>query len=317
MKHITDRHIEQDCPTAVTLGNFDGLHLGHRALIKLTKEFAQDEGLKSVVFTFAPHPMLVFKKKEDFALIMAPSEKKYQMEQMGVDTYIEYPFDAEFAAMAPEDFAINLIFEKLRCRVLIVGENYHFGKGAAGDYEMLQRLGEERGIKVIAVPQVLFEEERVSSSRIRRCLIEKNLDEANRMLTVPYFILGTVKEGKKLGRTIGFPTVNIEAHPLKLFPPNGVYATKTLYKGKYYYGVTNIGKNPTVNGTEKIVETYLLDFNETVYGETLQTFFYTFLRSEQKFPSVEELQKQIARNAEQARAYFASEAYEEWKSEQE
>ena len=167
MEHITDRHIEQDCPTAVTLGNFDGLHLGHRALINLTKEFAQDEGLKSVVFTFAPHPMLVFKKKEDFALIMAPSEKKYQMEQMGVDTYIEYPFDAEFAAMAPEDFAIDLIFNKLQCRVLIVGENYHFGKGAAGDYEMLQRLGEERGIKVIAVPQVLFEEERVSSSRIR------------------------------------------------------------------------------------------------------------------------------------------------------
>ncbi len=317
MEHITDRHIEQDRPTAVTLGNFDGLHLGHRALIKLTKEFAEDEGLKSVVFTFAPHPMLVFKKKEDFALIMSPSEKKYQMEQLGVDAYIEYPFDAEFAAMAPEDFAIDLIFDKLQCRVLIVGENYHFGKGAAGDYEMLQRLGEERGIKVIAVPQVLFEEERVSSSRIRNCLIEKNLAEANRMLTVPYYILGTVKEGKKLGRTIGFPTVNIEAHPLKLFPPNGVYATKTLYKGKYYYGVTNIGKNPTVNGTEKIVETYLLDFNETIYGETLQTFFYEFLRSEQKFPSVEELQKQIAMNAEQARAYFASEAYEEWKSEQE
>ena len=317
MEHITDRHIEQDCPTAVTLGNFDGLHLGHRALIKLTKEFAAEEGLKSVVFTFAPHPMLVFKKKEDFALIMSPEEKKYQMEQLGVDTYIEYPFDAEFAAMAPEDFAIDLIFEKLQCRVLIVGENYHFGKGAAGDYEMLQRLGEDRGIKVIAVPQVLFEEERVSSSRIRNCLIEKNLEEANRMLTVPYYILGTVREGKKLGRTIGFPTVNIQAHPLKLFPPNGVYATKTLYKGKYYYGVTNIGKNPTVNGTEKIVETYLLDFNETIYGETLQTFFYTFLRSEQKFPSVEELQKQIAMNAEQARAYFASEAYLEWKSEQE
>ncbi len=138
------------------------------------------------------------------------------------------------------------------------------------------------------------------------------------MLTEPYFILGTVSEGKKLGRTIGLPTVNIIAHPLKLFPPNGVYATKTLYKGKFYYGVTNIGINPTVNGTQKIVETYLLDFNEDVYGETLQTFFYKFLRSERKFPSVEELRQQIQTNAQQAKEYFASQEYlENWKSTQE
>lgn len=317
MEHITDTRIEQSEPTAVTLGNFDGLHQGHRSLINLTKQFAEEEGLKSVVFTFSPHPMFVFQRKEDFALIVDPSEKKFQMEQMGIDIYIEYPFDMDFAAMDPEDFAVKLIFEKLKCQVLVVGEDYRFGKGAAGNYEMLKRLGAERGIKVIGVPKVLHGDERVSSSRIRRCLLEKNLEEANQMLTVPYFILGTVKEGKKLGRTIGFPTVNIEAHPLKLFPPNGVYATKTLYKGKYYYGVTNIGKNPTVNGTVKIVETYLLDFNEMIYGEQLQTFFYKFLRSEQKFPSVEELQRQIAINAEQARAYFHSAEYAHWRSEQE
>ncbi|KXL52543.1 riboflavin biosynthesis protein RibF [Anaerotignum neopropionicum] len=318
MEHIAGTHIEQNQPTAVTLGNFDGLHLGHRALIQLTKQFAQDEGLKSVVFTFSPHPMLVFGKKENFALIMAPSEKKFTMERMGVDAYIEYPFDQEFAAMSAEDFAIKLIFEKLQCRVLIVGENYHFGANRSGDYAMLQRLGEERGVKVIAVPSVLFEGERVSSSRIRKCLIQKDLEDANCMLTEPYFILGTVSEGKKLGRTIGFPTVNIIAHPLKLFPPNGVYATKTLYHGRFYYGVTNIGINPTVNGTQKIVETYLLDFNQDVYGETLQTFFYKFLRCERKFPGVEELRQQIQINAEQAKEYFASQDYlENWKSAQE
>lgn len=315
MEHIIDSHIEQKYPTAVTIGNFDGLHLGHRALIKLTKQFAQEEGLRSVVFTFSPHPMLVFKKKEDFALIMDPGEKKFIMGEMGIDTYIEYPFNEEFAAMSAEDFAIKLIFKKLNCRVLIVGENYHFGSNRSGNYEMLQRMGEERGVKVIAVPSVMFEDERVSSSRIRKCLIGKDLEAANRMLTEPYFILGTVEQGKKLGRTIGFPTVNIIAHPLKLFPPNGVYATKTLYQGKYYYGVTNIGINPTVNGTQKIVETFLLDFNENVYGKELQTFFYTFLRSEQKFPSVEELRQQIQRNAEQAADYFQSEEYaSHWKS---
>lgn len=317
MEHITDTRIEQERPTAVTLGNFDGLHLGHRSLIQLTKQFAEEQGLKSVVFSFYPHPMLVFRKKEDFALIMDPSEKKFQMEQMGIDTYIEYPFDEAFAEMSPEAFAEDLIFGKLQCRVLVVGENYRFGKNAAGNYELLQQMGAERGVMVVAVPAVLYEEERVSSSRIRRCLLEKDLEDANRMLTVPYFILGTVEQGKKLGRTIGFPTVNIVAHPLKLFPPNGVYATKTLYKGKYYYGVTNIGKNPTVNGTKKIVETYLFDFDQTIYGETLQIFFYKFLRSEQKFPDVAELQRQIARNAEQTRAYFASAEYLPWKSETE
>ncbi|MFV0314424.1 MAG: bifunctional riboflavin kinase/FAD synthetase [Anaerotignum sp.] len=318
MEHITDTHIDQKQPTAVTLGNFDGLHLGHRALIKLTKQFAQEEGLKSVVFTFSPHPMLVFQKKEDFALIMTPDEKKFTMEQMGIDTYIEYPFDQEFAAMSPEEFAVKLIFEKLQCRVLIVGENYHFGSNRSGSYELLQKLGEERGVKVIAVPSVLFEEERVSSSRIRKALVQKDFEDANRMLTEPYFILGEVTEGKKLGRTIGFPTINMTAQPLKLFPPNGVYATKTLYNGKCYYGVTNIGINPTVNGSDKIVETFLLDFDKDVYGDTLQVFFYKFLRSERKFPSIEELREQIQLNAKQAREYFQSEQYlNKWKNAQE
>ena len=155
MEHITDTRIEQSEPTAVTLGNFDGLHQGHRSLINLTKQFAEEEGLKSVVFTFSPHPMFVFQRKEDFALIVDPSEKKFQMEQMGIDIYIEYPFDMNFAAMDPEDFAVKLIFEKLKCQVLVVGEDYRFGKGAAGNYEMLKRLGAERGIKVIGVPKVL------------------------------------------------------------------------------------------------------------------------------------------------------------------
>ena len=318
MEHITDVHIEQECPTAVTLGNFDGLHMGHRALVRLTKQFAQEEGLRSVVFTFSPHPMLVFRKKEDFALIMAPSEKKFTMEQIGIDVYVEYPFDEDFAGMPAEDFAMKVIFEKLKCRVLIVGENYHFGANRSGNYEMLQRLGQERGVKVIAVPSVLYENERVSSSRIRQCLIEKDLDDANAMLVEPYFILGDVSEGKKLGRTIGFPTVNILAHPLKLFPPNGVYATKTLYQGTYYYGVTNIGINPTVNGDVKIVETYLMDFDKMIYGECVQTFFYKFLRSEKKFPSVEALREQIEINAQQSREYFISEEHKEtWKVEEE
>jgi len=312
MEHITDFHIEQNVPTSVTLGNFDGLHLGHRALINLTKQFAEEEGLKSIVFTFLPHPRFFFGKDGNFALVMAPSEKKFAMEQMGVDAYIEYPFTKEFAAMSPTDFANDLIFDQLKCKVLIVGENYHFGYKQGGNYEMLRQIGEKRGVKVIAVPAVFYEGERVSSSRIRQCLVDKNLEEANRMLVTPYFILGEVAQGKKLGRTIGFPTTNIDAHPMKLFPPNGVYATLTLYDGKFYYGMTNIGKNPTVNGTHKIVETHIFDFSQKIYGETLQTYCFHWIRSEVKFSNVEALQQQLAKDKESSKGYFASEDFKYW-----
>lgn len=313
MEHITDTNIEQTSPTAVTLGNFDGLHLGHRALIHLTKAFAVEENLKSVVFTFSPHPKFVFRTRDDFALVMAPSEKEFTMGNMGIDAYIEYPFTKEFSDMDPERFVVDILFEKLNCKVLVVGENNKFGRMQAGDSKLLKKLGEERGVKVVTVPSVLYKDDRVSSSRIRQTLVDKNLEDANRMLTEPYFILGQVAKGKKLGRTIGFPTVNIEAHPLKLFPPNGVYATKTLHNGKAYFGVTNIGKNPTVDGTFKVVETYLFDFHETIYGDMIQTFFYHFIRSERKFPSVEALRQQMERDANTARNYFRSQDYDFWR----
>ncbi|OUQ55864.1 riboflavin biosynthesis protein RibF [Tyzzerella sp. An114] len=313
MEHITDTNIEQSQPTAVTIGNFDGLHMGHRALISLTKDFAKEENLKSVVFTFNPHPMFLLKNRVHSALVMAPEEKKYIIESLGVDTYIEYPFSLEFASMEPEKFANELIFDKLNCKVLIVGENYKFGRKQSGNYQLLKELGEKRGVKVIYVPSVLYENERVSSTRIRNCLIEKDIELANTLLTVPYFIIGQVAQGKKLGRTIGFPTINIVADPVKLFPPNGVYATKTIYDGKVYSGVTNIGINPTVNGTFKVIETYLFDFHKMVYGETIKTHFFKWIRSEQKFPSVEDLRQQMERDAKKAKEYFDSEEFDKWR----
>ena len=315
MEHITDTRIEQSQPTAVTLGNFDGLHLGHRSLINLTKQFAEEQGLKSVVFTFSPHPMLVFKKKDDFALIMAPDEKKFQMEQMGVDTYIEYPFDAEFAAMSPEDFAIKLIFEKLNCQVLVVGEDYHFGKGAAGNYEMLKELGAERGIMVIGVPKVLHDEERVSSSRIRKCLIEHDLEDANQMLTVPYFILGTVKEGKKLGRTIGFPTANIAINDVrKLLPKHGVYAVRaklndddTIYNGMLY-----IGERPTIvtGSIAKSIEVHLFHFSGDIYHRKIRVEFLQYVRDEARFDSMDSLARQLEMDRDDLLLWFKEQKFD-------
>ena len=155
MEHITNGKIEQNCPTAVTLGNFDGVHMGHRKLIETAKEYAEKENLKSVVFTFKPHPMFIFGNRENNALIMSPDEKKIAVEKMGVDTYIEYPFDREFASMSPEDFAIKIVFEKLKCKVLVVGYDYRFGKMNKGDYKLLESLGKQYGVRTVFIPNVI------------------------------------------------------------------------------------------------------------------------------------------------------------------
>ncbi len=313
MEHITDCKIEQDRPTAVTIGNFDGVHMGHRKLIETTKEYAGRENLKSIVLTFKPHPMFIFGNRENNALIMSPEEKEIAIGKMEVDTYIEYPFDREFASMSPEDFAVDIVFNKLKCKVLVVGYDYRFGCMNKGDYKLLERLGKEHGVKTVFIPNVIYDGERVSSTRIRECLVNKDVESANRLLTEPYYIYGHVAEGKRLGRQLGFPTVNIFAHEDKLFPPNGVYATVTVYDGKLYYGMTNVGYNPTVNGKRKTVETNLFGFDKVIYGETILTFFFKWLRDEHKFPSVEALRDQLAVDTVSASKYFESDEYKYWK----
>ena len=312
MEHIKGYDIEQIEGTSVTLGNFDGIHLGHRKLISTAKEYALKHALKSVVFTFSPHPMFLLKNKPHSALIMSPEEKKYSIEKSGIDLYIEYPFSLEFASMEPEKFAKEIIFDKLKCKVLVVGENYKFGAKQKGDSNLLKKLGKENGVEVIIVPAVLFENERVSSTRIRNCLINKDIEKANLLLGSPYFILGEVVEGKRLGRKLGFPTLNVLADPVKLFPPDGVYATKTVYCNEIFYGVTNVGYNPTVSGNYKVVETYLFNFHKFVYGEMLKTYFFKWLRDEEKFENIDILQKQLQTDAENALKYFKNNKDVHW-----
>lgn len=309
MRHITTNEIQlySQTKTVVTLGNFDGVHLGHRELIATACEIAENQGFQSVVLTFAPHPKLVFQKpnqENPFSLIMSCEEKKRVISCMGVDIYIEYPFDRNFAMTTPEAFFEEILINSLQCKVLIIGEDYHFGANRQGDVTMLRQLGELYGVEVISIPAVMHEGKRISSTRVREALVNNNFDDVTSMLTTPYFILGTVVQGKQLGRTIGFPTINVEAEEYKLFPPNGVYATKSLIDGAYYFGVTNIGHNPTVNGDQKIVETHLFDFHADVYGKEIQTFVHLFLRKEKKFSGVPELMEQIAINVEQAKTYF-------------
>lgn len=300
MKILTDKNITIEEPTSITLGKFDGIHLGHRELIKTVTDSAEAHNLISVVFTFDPHPVTVLKKNRKFFQILSKHEKRSVIEDMGVDILIEYPFTLEFAGMDAHDFA-HFLFYTLNCRVLVVGEDYSFGKSRLGDYELLKRIGDERGADVIKIPYVMYKGTRVSSSRVRKYISGRNFETASKLLNRPYFVKGVVAEGKKIGRTIGFPTVNINPPDGKLLPPDGVYLTRTLVDGETLGSITNIGSNPTLGGRLRTVETFLMEFDETIYGKEITICFYKFLREEIKFDGVDELRAQIGLDIEKAK----------------
>lgn len=303
MKLYDSENIQLSESTAVTLGNFDGVHIGHQKLINTVKEFSEKENLKSVVFSFYPHPVSVIKNTGKFYVILSPDEKKYVIKNMGADILIQYPFTKDFADMDSESF-MKLLYEKTKCKILVVGEDYSFGKNKMGTYDTLKYYGDYMGIKVIKIPSVNDEGIKVSSSRIRKCISDKNFDEANRLLNRPYFILGKIVEGKRLGRKMGFPTINIIPPKDKLLPPDGVYLTKTAYGGKILNSITNVGKNPTVNDINRRIETYIFDFNSDIYGKEVRICFYKAIRDEIKFNSIEELKTQINSDKQKAIEMF-------------
>lgn len=304
MDYITGNHISLDKNSAITLGNFDGIHLGHRKLINTVKQYAKKHNLISVVCSFLPHPKIVFKSEPNFALILTPEEKKERISKMGIDVYIEFPFDLKFASTAPKEFAEKFLFENLKAKIVVVGENYTFGSKKRGNPELLKQIGKKYNASVISVPSIEYDGDVVSSTRVRNLLENMELEKVNSLLKEPYSIIGTVIEGKKLGRKLGFPTLNILADPIKLFPVNGVYATKTVYNNFIYNSITNIGYNPTVNGEIKTVETNVLNFNKFVYGEKVEIQFLKFFRHEMKFNSVEELKNQMDIDTKRAIQYF-------------
>lgn len=295
MKVIENKDITHNVSTAVTLGNFDGVHLGHQKLISTVMEYASKEKLMSVVFSFYPHPLSLFNKDETFYTIFSRHEKEIIIKDMGVDELIQYPFTMEFANLEAEDFA-NILFERLKTKVLVVGADYCFGKGRKGTYDLLKQLGEEKGVKVIKINSVNYDNERVSSTRIRECIRNGNIKLANILLNKNYFIKAKVSEGNKIGRSIGFPTANIIAPENKLLPPDGVYMTKVFHKGQYYESITNIGMTPTFGGNYRKIETHIFNFSKSLYDEEISVIFYDFIRKEHKFSSADELKEQIKRD---------------------
>jgi len=290
---------QQNKQTAVALGYFDGLHLGHRAVIDRAVAEAGST-LVPAAFTFSIGENAPQKKKGAAAL-STPEEKLELLRQAGI-VRVENPDFASFQGMTPQEFVADFLVKKMGAKVLCCGSDFHFGKGAAAGVDDLKRLGEPLGIKVCVVPAVLVDGQPVSSTRIRGAIAEGNMAKAARLLGRPYSFAAPVVPGKQLGRKLGFPTVNQQLPAGLSMPPVGVYAARIQTPdGLWRMGVCNIGAQPTVEGRLPLAETYILDFEGDLYGQTLRLAPCQKLRDIQKFDTVEQLRQTVLRNAQEAR----------------
>ena len=291
----------------LAVGVFDGVHLGHQAVIGRAVADAQREpGAAAVVVTFDPHPLRVLRPDAAPRLLTSTRHKFQFFADLGATHCLALPFDGAFAATPPEAFITALSQAARPLREICVGFNWSFGRGREGNLDLLTRLGERLGFAVVGLPSVVVDGETVSSTLIRQAVEAGDLERAARFLGREFTILGTVVAGRQLGRQLGYPTANLAAHN-EQFPPNGVYAVEARWRGQAYPGVVNLGFRPTVAepGGERLLELHLFDFDRQIYGDDVEVKFRAFLRAEQRFAGVEELRAQIARDAARARALLA------------
>lgn len=286
--------------TYIALGSFDGLHLGHISLVNKTIELAKENNAKSMVFTFKTHPLMTINPELAPKLLMDNNTKVSVLKNTGLDIINMVTFDKNLMKMNPEDFIVNLL-NHYKARGLVVGFNYRFGYKNLGDAEMLSKLSEKYGFSLYVEAPVKFKDQVVSSSMIRGIIADEgDIDKANKLLATPFAMNGDVIRGKQLGRTIGFPTANLNYNKQSVIPRGGVYYTAVEYKKKFYKGITNIGYNPTVNDNKLSIETHILDFNENIYNKKIKVYFIERIRDEKKFDSLQELTKQLEKDKEYA-----------------
>lgn len=292
-------------PTAMTLGKFDGLHLGHDILIQRVMEHQRTDRVDSVVFAFDMTPLYRQLGKETAGLI-TNQERALRLEGK-VDYLVECPFVDSISRIEAEVFVKEILVDRFHVKYVVVGDDFHFGYQKRGDWQMLKRLGELYGFTVEVVPKKCHNGREISSTYIKELLAEGKMDLVNRLLGYPYCLEGEVIHGKQLGRTIGFPTMNLKPDPQKRIPPYGVYVCKVKLDQKEYKGICNIGVKPTVSEEEEILlETHILEYQGDAYGKWVQIFLYDFERPECRFASLEELQKTIKKDREYAEKYFDS-----------
>ncbi|MGI6527272.1 MAG: bifunctional riboflavin kinase/FAD synthetase [Caldicoprobacterales bacterium] len=287
-----DRNYGTKLPSAIALGTFDGIHMGHRQLIYELLKKKRKFGFQTIVYTFLNHPLQALAPEKEPPRIMLLKEKIKTFSRLGIDVLVLNSFDDFFLHQTPREF-LDQLYRKILVKSFIVGFNFRFGYKGAGDINYLKTEAEQTELDVVSVPPVELEGEVVSSTLIRNKIQEGNIKDAARLLTQPYSISGTIIHGFGRGKNMGFPTANLRFSSYKVLPAYGVYLTKCFVKGKDYWGLTNVGVNPTFSNGNVQVETYILDCNENLYGQTMKISFLERLRGEIKFDSSEALIRQM------------------------
>ena len=288
---IKENFLRSDSAThlALSIGMFDWVHLGHQSIIHKLNTIAQVKILESAILTFWPHPRKVFNPDDDLKLLNTIDEKKYLLQKNGLQHLFLKEFDKDFRNLTGEEFVKQILVEKLQVKHLIVGYDHTFGKNRSGDFSLLKKMGPELGFEVEQVEAVNYKDLNISSTQIRNALLKGEIVAANQMLGYHYSVSGEVIHGQKIGRTIGYPTANINVDAIKLLPKNGAYIVDVFVNEIHFKGMLSIGTNPTVEGKTKTVEVYILDFNEDIYGKEISVNFRDYLHDEIKFESLEKL----------------------------
>lgn len=298
-----------DCPTAVAVGKFDGIHLGHVELLNRIKEYAsqnEELGMKTVVFTFDTQAATFFSSKI-VKEVTTLSEKRVIFEQLGLDYLVEYPLNAVTAKISPEAFIKDILVNMLNMKYIAAGEDVSYGYKGLGDAKLLNSMSQKLGYRVEIIEKLLYEGREISSTFLREEISKGNMLLVQKLLGHPYSFAGTVEQGFKLGRKLGFPTMNLYPDEAKILPPFGVYYSNVKYEGANYPGLTNIGIRPTVAspGDRHVsVETYLFDFDKDMYNKKIVTELLDFKRAEEKFSGPDKLKEKIALDIEEGKKYF-------------
>jgi len=281
----------------ITIGTFDGVHIGHQSILKKLIHSAREQKNESIVLTFFPHPRMVLQQDSSIKLLNTVDEKATLLEKFGLDYLIIQPFDETFSNMLAEDFVKNVLFDKLNIHKIIIGHDHRFGKNRIADINDLIDFGKKYNFEVEQISAQDIDEITISSTKIRKALLDGKIKLANQFLGYSYFISGHVIEGKKIGRTINFPTANIQINEsYKLLPKNGVYVISSIINNVLYFGMMNIGKNPTIGENQQSIEVHFFELNENIYNKNLQISILEHIREEQKFNSLTELKAQLERD---------------------
>lgn len=289
----------------LTIGTFDGVHLGHQKIITQLKEVAKKQDGETVIITFHPHPRkIVSSVPGDIKLLTTLDERITLLENAGIDHLVVVPFDNKFSNLSADEFITDFLYKSFQPHTLIIGYDHRFGKGRKGDYQLLEQYGEKLGFEVKEINEALLNEAIVSSTRIRNALLEHDIATANGFLGYHYFFEGTVIEGNKIGRTIGYPTANLHIESEeKLIPADGIYACKveiksqnSKFKSEILSGMMYIGNRPVIEGKHRTIEVNIFDFDEDIYGKTLKVYMYDYIRGDVPLNGLDELKAQLAKD---------------------